>query len=167
METLTSRRQSLRKDNQGNSTRLLIACIKPFKPVSSTIAWWLKTVLEEAGIDTSIFKAHSTRSASVSAAAAYGVTTNDILQAADWSCDSVLQRFYYKPIINDNYGSKQIATNLTIDMWDQEPINQGPCNFHVLPLLEVLPDSSVGTALFVASLKCQIPNKGIKDGYLQ
>ena len=37
-------------------------------------------MLEEAGIDTSIFGAHSTRSALTSAAARAGITTGDILK---------------------------------------------------------------------------------------
>ena len=88
-----------------NHTQLFIAYIRPHNPVtSSTIARWLKVMLEEAGIDTTIFKAHSTRGASVSAAAQKGVTTNDILQAADWSTDSVFRRFYYKPVHDSTYG---------------------------------------------------------------
>ncbi len=50
---------------------------------SSSIARWLKTILEEAGIDTTIFGAHSTRGASASAAAKTDVTTGDILKAAN------------------------------------------------------------------------------------
>ena len=49
--------------------------------VSASIAHWLKTTLEGAGIDTSIFKAHSTREASASSAAL----------AADWSTKLVFQ----------------------------------------------------------------------------
>ena len=71
---------------------------------SSTIACWLKTTLEQAGIDTAIFKAHSTRGASTSAAALRGVTTSDIIQAADWSSDSVFRRFYYKPVHDPTFG---------------------------------------------------------------
>ena len=54
-------------------------------------------MLSLAGIDTSSFKAHSVRSASVSAAASAGVSTNQIMEAADWSSESVFRRFYYKP----------------------------------------------------------------------
>ena len=71
---------------------------------SSTIARWLKTTLEQAGIDTAIFKAHSTRGASTSAAALRGVTTSDIILAADWSSDSVFRRFYYKPVHDPTFG---------------------------------------------------------------
>ena len=77
--------QSLR----GNSSQLFISFIKPHRPViSSTIARWLKEVIYEAGIDTSIFKAHSFRAASTSAAANSGISTNDSLEAADWSSSS-------------------------------------------------------------------------------
>ena len=54
-------------------------------------------MLGKAGVNTEIFKAHSVRSASTSAAAAAGITTGDILKAADWSNESVFQRFYHKP----------------------------------------------------------------------
>ena len=53
-----------------SSQRLLISYIKPFKAVTSaTIGRWIKTVLTQAGIDTNVFTAHSTRSASTSKAA--------------------------------------------------------------------------------------------------
>ena len=97
--------ESLRGKADGRVTQLFIACIRPHRPVvSATIARWLKEVLGRAGIDTSIFKAHSTRGASVSAAAERGVTTKDILQAADWSTESVFQKFYYKPVQDSSYG---------------------------------------------------------------
>ena len=50
-------------------TRVFISFIKPHKAVtSSTIARWLRVTLEEAGINSSIFGAYSTRGASASAA---------------------------------------------------------------------------------------------------
>ena len=65
-------------------TRLFLTVVKPHKPVcSSTLARWLKFLLEQVVIDTGIFKAHSVRGAP--AAANAGVTTADILKAADWS----------------------------------------------------------------------------------
>ena len=73
-------------------------------------------VLGQAGIDTSIFKAHSTRSAAASAAANAGITTADILRAADWSNETTFTKFYYKPVRLKAFGeavrSKQSkATN--------------------------------------------------------
>ena len=62
-------KRTLDKRSSNDSTQLFIAMIKPHKPVSSsTVARWLKTVLNNAGIDTSIFKAHSVRSAATSSA---------------------------------------------------------------------------------------------------
>ena len=85
--------------------KLFIATIRPHKPVAaSTIARWLRTVLERAGIDTTIFKAHSTRGASVSAAANAGITTSEIMQSADWSSESTFKRFYYKPVQSAVFG---------------------------------------------------------------
>ena len=54
-------------------------------------------MLDLAGIDTKTFKAHSVRGASPSAATSAGLTTNQIINAADWSSESVFQRFYYRP----------------------------------------------------------------------
>ena len=56
----------------------------------------VRTVLDRAGIDTSIFKAHSVRGASVSLAKNSGITTNKTLEAADWNTESVFQTLYYK-----------------------------------------------------------------------
>ena len=79
---------------RGTESKLFLALIKPFKAVmSSTIARWLKSLLESAGVDTSVFNAHSRRGASSTAAANMGITTNDILKVADWSSESVFQGF--------------------------------------------------------------------------
>ena len=79
---------------RAKETKLFVAIIKPHRAVtSSTIARWLKAVLKASGVDTSIFDAHSVRGASSSKAANMGITTNDILRAADWSSESVFQKF--------------------------------------------------------------------------
>ena len=97
---------------RGEETRLFISFIKPHKAVtSSTIARWLKMIIEQAGIDTSIFGAHSTRGASTSAAARAGITTEDILKAANWSSESVFQRFYHKIVDKAAYGRAIINQN--------------------------------------------------------
>ena len=45
--------------------QLLLSHVRPYKEAqSSTIANWVKLVLEMAGVDTSLYKAHSFRSAS-------------------------------------------------------------------------------------------------------
>ena len=94
------------------SDQLLVAIVKPHKPVAAcTIARWLKEVLKLSGIDVSMFTAHSTRSASASAAADSGVTTSDILKAADWSTESVFRCFYYRPTHNPLYGRAVLSSS--------------------------------------------------------
>ena len=80
-------------------SNLLISFQKPHKPVSTdTIGRWIKTVLEMVGIDTSTFTAHSTRSASTSAAAAAGVPLQTIMAAAGWSRETTFSKFYKKTV---------------------------------------------------------------------
>ena len=70
-------------------TKLFLGTVKPHNPVAlSTVARWLRSMMEKAGIDISVFKAHSKRGTAVTAAANAGITTEDILKAADWSSDT-------------------------------------------------------------------------------
>ena len=97
---------------RGGESRLFVSFIKPHKAVtSSTIARWLRTMLELSGIDSSIFGAHSTRSTSTSAAARGGVTLEDILKAANWSSESVFQKFYHKEVDKTCFGVAVINQN--------------------------------------------------------
>ena len=109
------------KQVRGSVDQLFIATVKPQFPItSSTIARWLKKVNGDSGIDTDIFKAHSVRSAATSAAANPGVTTEDILKAANWSTESAFQQLYYKPVHNTKFARTVLssATNNTINMLD-------------------------------------------------
>ena len=59
---------------------LFVAVKRLHKAVTAaTISRWLKEILFRAGVDTNIFKAHSTRTAST----AQGVSTVDITKVAD------------------------------------------------------------------------------------
>ena len=71
---------------------------------SSTIARWIKEVLALSGIDISIFKAHSSRGASATAAADRGVSIFEILQLGDWSEENTFKKFYYRPQFNTTVG---------------------------------------------------------------
>ena len=78
--------------------KLLLSYIRPYKPISGTsFSRWLKDIISRAGIDKSIFKAHSVRGASASATYERGASLQDILDLADWSTDSMFRRFYYRP----------------------------------------------------------------------
>ena len=68
-------------------------------------------MLKLSGINVGIFTAHSTRSASVSAAADSGMTVNDILKAADWSSESVFRQFYYRPTHDPSYGRTVLSSS--------------------------------------------------------
>ena len=91
-------------------TKLFLGTVKPHNPVApSTVARWLRSMMEKAGIDISVFKAHSTRGAAVTAAANAGITTEDILKAADWSSDTVFNKFYYKPTNDTKFGQTVLS----------------------------------------------------------
>ncbi len=83
--------------NMESSTRLIITHRKPHKPVATaTVARWIKDILNASGIDTDIFKAHSSRGAATSAAKLAGVSGDDILATANWSTDSTFNKFYFR-----------------------------------------------------------------------
>lgn len=92
---------------RGNQTQLLISYQKPYKAVSAdTISRWLKTVLNLAGIDTAKYTAHSTRSASTSAAKTMDIAIDIIMESAGWTQESTFVKFYNKPIMSkNNFGS--------------------------------------------------------------
>ena len=83
-----------------DADQLLIGYQKPHKPVlTNTISRWIKTVLTNAGIDTSVYKAHIARAAVASAANKKQVPIDTILSAAGWSnINTFAQLLYSKPI---------------------------------------------------------------------
>ena len=84
--------------------KLFLSFNQPHNEISrTTIARWLCDVIQAAGIDSSVLKAHSTRAASTSSAAKNNLPLADILKMDDWSSPSTFQKFYYKPIIDSSY----------------------------------------------------------------
>ena len=99
------RTRRLRKDTD----RLLISTIAPHGGVSrDTISRWLRLTLKEAGIDTSIFAPHSTRSAATSKASRNYVPSDIIIKAAGWASDSTFRRYYKKPVTHDTQFSQAV-----------------------------------------------------------
>ena len=123
LQTYEERTASFRSEK---SSYLFLSWIGKHEPVtSSTIARWLRTCLQESGIDTDTFKAHSVRGAACSTAAWSGVTISDILNAADWSSETTFQRFYHKELQDKTvFGSTVLSaantSNLHVDM-ETEP----------------------------------------------
>ena len=60
-----------------------------------------------AGIDISVYKAHSTRVASVSKADVMGLSIEDIVNQGNWSNSSTFERFYRKPIVGGGRAFQQ------------------------------------------------------------
>lgn len=70
---------------------MLISYANPHGPVSrDSVARWIKQSMKSAGIDTSVFKSHSTRSASTSAAKVADVPIEDIMATANNFPEAVL-----------------------------------------------------------------------------
>lgn len=93
-------------------TTLFITSQRPHKSVSrDTIGRWLKTVLQNSGIDVKMFKPHSTRSASASTACALRIPVDTIIRTVGWTKDSVFRKYYNKPVSLDVAMSKRLLDN--------------------------------------------------------
>ena len=91
------------KSDNINRNWLLLSCVRPHHPVTtSSISRWLKTLILDSGIDTEVFKGHSTRSASTSKAFRCGMSTKEIMDQANWSKESTFTRFFNKPLLDES-----------------------------------------------------------------
>jgi hypothetical protein len=82
-----------------NSDRLFFTTTKPHVPVSSaTVGRWIKSTLQDCGVDTTVFSAHSTRGAAASKAAAKGTNIQSILDRGHWTKESTFARFYCRTV---------------------------------------------------------------------
>ena len=84
---------------RGTSDQLLQCHRSPYGPASkSTIARWLKEVLRAAGVDTSVYSAHSYRGAASSAANRVSVPVSKILARGQWSSEDTWRNHYDLPV---------------------------------------------------------------------
>nr|CAI5865786.1 unnamed protein product [Callosobruchus analis] len=81
---------------------LWITFQKPHKVATkATLSRWVKNALEMAGVDTKIFKPHSSRHASTSAASRTGVSLDVIKDSGGWSKNSAtFANFYNRPLVD-------------------------------------------------------------------
>ena len=87
-------------------SQLLLSFVEPHQPVvPCTIAGWLIKTMTAAGIDTEEFRAHSTRGASTSKAAAKGLSCKEILDMAKWKKQSTFVKHYRKQILKKQQSS--------------------------------------------------------------
>ena len=66
----------------------------------NTVSRWLTEVMSLAGIDTTYFKGHSTRGASVSKAKSRGANPNQIVLQGDWTNVTTFERHYDREILD-------------------------------------------------------------------
>lgn len=101
------------KSSRKSVKELFITCKKPFRAASTqTLARWIKITLKNSGIDTSLFKAHSTRHASSSAAKRNGINVEIIRQTAGWTEKSlVFTKFYNRPLHDKTLFAKAVLRN--------------------------------------------------------
>ncbi|KAK3084999.1 hypothetical protein FSP39_022968 [Pinctada imbricata] len=96
-----------------NCDELFIGTMKPFKGVSrDTVRRWIKTVMKNAGVDIQVFKPHSTRAASTSAAKQAGVQISDIMKCAGWTNAQTFSRFYDKIVSQQSNSSSNFSRSL-------------------------------------------------------
>ena len=94
------------KPLRGSESKLFISFTKPYKQVSrETISRWIRLVMELAGVDTKVFKPHSTRAAATSKAKAASVPLHEILRTAGWSSSRCFDQFYNKPVETSTFAS--------------------------------------------------------------
>ena len=98
LEHYIARTETLRHDSA-----LFISTVKPHNAVGTqTMSRWIKTVLQWSGIDMDLFKPHSTRHASSTAAFDASVPLDEILKKARWSSATTFKRFYLKHVMDAN-----------------------------------------------------------------
>lgn len=90
-----------------NDDKLFLTFKKPYHAASTqTISRWIKQTIGEAGVDTNIFSAHSTRHAATSKAIKNGIDLETIFRTACWSKNSkVFEKFYNLPTEKESFVS--------------------------------------------------------------
>ncbi|XP_059608142.1 uncharacterized protein LOC132255982 [Phlebotomus argentipes] len=95
----------LSKTNElrGAEKQLFISHKRPHKLVGAqTLSHWVKNVLEECEIDTTVFSGYSTRHAATSAANRKGLDIEVIKKTAGWTMNShTFVKFYNLPLANN------------------------------------------------------------------
>ena len=112
LSTYLEKTKQWRPSSDSMQQLLFLALKKPHRPVSSaTLSRWLKEVIQLAGIKEDIFKGHSVRGASTSAAKRAGLSIGTILSMADWTNTSTFNKFYYKPSLPVLFGTTVLSTS--------------------------------------------------------
>lgn len=96
-----------RKDKK----QLLLSITSPYHEIKrDTVARWTMNTLAAAGINTEVYKSHSTRGASASATRSSGVKINLVMKHAGWRCEESFAKHYNKQI--DRELSQRVASTM-------------------------------------------------------
>lgn len=94
------------KEIRNGQSQLLLGYQSAHHAISKdTLAGWLGDVLHRAGVDTLMYSAHKTRSASTSAAAIKGLPVDVIMRAAGWSAESTFTIGSSRRLHHSTWGS--------------------------------------------------------------
>ena len=100
----------------GKPVQLFLSHKTGLPVTKSSISRWIKNVMKLAGLDTKSFLPHSTRGASVSAAARRGASVSQILNAGDWTNLGTYQRFYSRTVDDTPVGRMILEeANVSLD----------------------------------------------------
>ena len=116
LQVYLDRTKQLREKKDKPRDQLLLSFVEPHGPVvPCTIAGWLIKIMTAAGVDTTEFRAHSTRGASTSKAEAMGLSCKEILDMAKWSKITTFYKHYKREIVKKvlpssaNFGSTVLS----------------------------------------------------------
>ena len=79
---------------RGNNSQLLLSDKLATK---ATTARWVKTILQQAGIDVSTYTAHSSRAPATSHVQKQGLNLQEIMKSAGWTSSSIFEKNCEKP----------------------------------------------------------------------
>ena len=76
--------------------KLFVSNTKPYQAVTPvTLARWLTSMMDKAGIDTSHYRAHSARSSAATSQVRKGLSLSDVLKKGNWSARSRTFELFY------------------------------------------------------------------------
>ena len=108
LKTYLSRTEEIRDKS---TDKLLITTTPPFKAASTvSIARWTKETLANAGIDISVFSAHSVRGATTSKMSVLNIPIQEIMKKGAWKSESTFQKFYKKPLLPTDVSNQMLSS---------------------------------------------------------
>ena len=91
-----------------DANKMFIQLRKPHKSVSSqTLAWWMTNIMADAGVDTSLFKQHSTHCALATwlETGTKKMSLAQICRHAQWSSlTTTYRKFFHKVVLHTGRG---------------------------------------------------------------